>query len=278
MALPTTKYISAGSPNIAVTGGVMAGPVGTAVPESASAVVPAALKALGYVSEDGVAPQGERSVEAIKDWNLDIIAQLQTEHSVRFQFTLYCVYDPEVLAEVFGPDNVTVTAADATNGTRARVLETGAVLPYRFWLFDIKSGEKKLRISLPNAKITEVSEGSLVTSELMSFQVTVEAFKDEAGVKAYRDYDDGVPNVPAVPTISTFDPEPAAIAGGQVIEATGTRFTGTTAVTVGGTAAAFNVISDTKIAFVAPAKAAGDHNVVITNATGPSAATALTYA
>lgn len=192
MALPTTDVIGAGTPNIAVTGGVLAGPLTASVPTTAAATIDAAIKALGYVSEDGLEPQGERTVNAIKDWNADIIAQLQTEHSVRFQLTLYGAWDEDVLSEVFGPDNLTVTPATSSTGKLITVKETGSVLPNRIWIFDMKTGDKKLRIVLPNARVSEVSEKAFVAGELAGFQVTVEAFKDNTGVKAYRYYDDGV--------------------------------------------------------------------------------------
>lgn len=194
MALPTTDFIGAGTPNIAVTGGVLAGPLGSTVPTTASAAIDAAIKPLGYVSEDGLEPQGERTVNAIKDWNADIIAQLQTEHSVRFGLTLYAAWDEDVLAEVFGAGNLTVTPATPTTGKLITVTETGSVLPNRVWIFDMKTGDKKLRIVLPNAKVSETTERAFVAGELAGFQVTVEAFKDDAGIKAYRYYDDGVPD------------------------------------------------------------------------------------
>lgn len=192
MALPSTDYIGAGTPNIAVTGGVLAGPLGSPVPTTAAATINAAIKPLGYVSEDGLEPQGERTVNAIKDWNADIIAQLQTEHSVRFSLTLYGAWDEDVLTEIFGADNITVTAATPSTGKLITVTETGSSLPNRVWIFDMKTGDKKLRIVLPNAKVSEVTERAFVAGELAGFQVTVEAFKDDAGVKAYRYYDDGV--------------------------------------------------------------------------------------
>ncbi len=193
MALPSSKFIGAGTPNIAVTGGVLVGPLGTPLPTTASATPDNALKALGYVSEDGLESQGERSVETIKDWNADIIAQLQTEHSVRFGLTLYAVWDRDVLREVFGEDNVDVTAeATPSTGTLITVRETGSVLPYRSWIFDMRNDQKKLRIVLPNAKISEVTEKKFVSNELAGFTITVEAFKDDNGVKAYRYLDDGI--------------------------------------------------------------------------------------
>lgn len=192
MAGANTNLVGAGTPDIQVTGGIMVAPLGTAVPTDGTTAPDAAFTKLGYVSEDGLVPQGERQVQAIKDWEADIIAQLQTEHSVRFQFTLYSVFDADVLKAVFGPDNVTVTAPTATTGTLINVTETGSVLPHNAWVFGMKNENRKLRIVLPDAKISEVSENGFKSDTLMGFQCTVEAFKDTNGVKAYRYYDNGV--------------------------------------------------------------------------------------
>lgn len=192
MAIASTKTIGAGTPNM-VTGGVLVAPLGTALPTTVAANPNAAFKPLGYVSEDGLESKGERKIEQVKDWNADIIANLQTEHSVRFGLTLYAMWDADVLAEVFHPDNVVPTNPTTTTGTLIKITETGVVLPSRSWIFDMKNDARRMRIVLPNARISEVSEKKFVSSELAGFVITVEAFKDITGVKAYRYLDDGVP-------------------------------------------------------------------------------------
>lgn len=75
----------------------------------------------------------------------------------------------------------------------------------------------------------------------------------------------------AVPTISSLDDSAIPTAGGDLVLIRGNRFTGTTTVTFGGTAASdFTVVSDGLIAAVAPAHAAGTVAVVVTNAAGAS--------
>ncbi|MFI1915931.1 hypothetical protein [Nocardia sp. NPDC020380] len=191
MGQPSSKYIGVGTPSLAVTGGVLVAPLATKLPTDVAGAIDPAFKALGYVSEDGIESLGERKIETVKDWNADIIAQLQTEHSVRFGLTLYAVWDQDVLNEVFGQSNVTPTPATANSGTLIQVKETGSVLPRRSWVFDMVNESKKLRIVLPNAKITSVQEKKFVSKELAGFTINVEAFKDDFGVKAYRYFDDG---------------------------------------------------------------------------------------
>lgn len=70
-----------------------------------------------------------------------------------------------------------------------------------------------------------------------------------------------------------------ATAGGDRVAIFGTYFTGTTGVTFGGTAATnFQIESNGLIVATAPAKTAGAHNVVVTNATGASNNYSVTYA
>lgn len=78
-----------------------------------------------------------------------------------------------------------------------------------------------------------------------------------------------------VPIISLMAPATGLAAGGTLIVITGAYFTGATGITFGGTAATqFQVLSSDKIAVVAPAKAAGTYNVVVTTPNGVNANTA----
>lgn len=89
------------------------------------------------------------------------------------------------------------------------------------------------------------------------------------------------PNTGAViPVISLLTPANGLAAGGNLVRINGTNFTGVTGATgvKFGTnnATAYDVLSDGTIEAIAPAHAAGVVDVIVTNAAGPSAATALT--
>ncbi|MGE0601944.1 MAG: IPT/TIG domain-containing protein [Dehalococcoidia bacterium] len=79
------------------------------------------------------------------------------------------------------------------------------------------------------------------------------------------------------PTISDVDPAVTSTAGGATITLTGTDFTGTVDVTVGGDSVTFDEVDDTTLTFTAPAHAAGDVDVIVTNGDGDSPAATLTY-
>ena len=79
----------------------------------------------------------------------------------------------------------------------------------------------------------------------------------------------------SVPLISSV--LPSAAAETEIVTIVGARFTGTTAVTFGGTAATdFNIISDNLLVASMPAGSAGSAVVVVTNAGGASASFAYT--
>lgn len=79
----------------------------------------------------------------------------------------------------------------------------------------------------------------------------------------------------SVPLISAATP--SAAGDYEVVQITGARFTGTTALTFGGVAAEdFRVISDNLIAAVMPSGDAGSAAIIVTNAGGASASFAYT--
>lgn len=89
-------------------------------------------------------------------------------------------------------------------------------------------------------------------------------------------------DTPAAPVVYTLSDQTSGTAGGELVIVTGERFTGVTAVEVGGTAVTdYEVQSPFQIAAIMPAKAAGTHHLVVTNASGSSTTgsqTAIVYA
>ena len=80
------------------------------------------------------------------------------------------------------------------------------------------------------------------------------------------------------PTVTTVAPATGALAGGNTVTITGTNFTGASGVTFGGTAAtAVTFISATQITVTAPARAAGQVDVVVTTPAGTSAVVAADH-
>ncbi len=76
-------------------------------------------------------------------------------------------------------------------------------------------------------------------------------------------------------TIAALTPATGAVAGGTVIELTGTNLDGVTSVTFGGTAGtALTVTSSTSLTVTAPAKSAGTYDVIVVDDSGNTTKTA----
>jgi hypothetical protein len=83
----------------------------------------------------------------------------------------------------------------------------------------------------------------------------------------------------AAPTITSFSVDDGPTIGGTSVTATGTGFTGTSSITVGGAAATgVTVNSSTSVTFVTPARSVGIKNIILTTPNGSVTKTnAFTY-
>lgn len=176
MSLPRPMV---GAP-VTATGGVAAGPVDSTLPTDATSDLPADLTPLGLVGDEGVALTRERSTDDIRAWGGQIVRTVQTEFSETASLQFLESDKAEVLREVYGEDNVTVSG-----GTIA-IKHNEQTLPPRAFVFDIKDGGKRRRLVLPNAQITETDEITYVHSDIIRYGVTITAYPDEAGNCAYE--------------------------------------------------------------------------------------------
>ena len=174
------------------TGGILIGALTAAAPTTAVSTL-TGFTAAGYIGEDGVTETNERSTDRIRAWGGDTVKVVQTEHNVSYQFTFLETLNADVLKAVYGDANVTTTAATASTGTLHKVLVNSSTLPHRSYVFELKDGDAKIRIYVPDGQITEVGDITYSDSEVIGYQVTVEAFADELGNKAYKFLDDGKP-------------------------------------------------------------------------------------
>ena len=186
----TVANVAAGKPLAA--GGIYLAPIGTTGPTSVSAVLGVAYKSAGYIGEDGVTEGGDRSTTKIKAWGGDVVKVVQDEHTLTYTFRFIEAMNGDVLKAVYGASNVTTTAATSSSGTIHEVKVTGESLPHLAIVFEIKDGDNRIRISAPDAQITEVGEITYADSDVIGYEVTVECFADANGVKATKWLDNGV--------------------------------------------------------------------------------------
>lgn len=185
------RNVAVGKP--LATGGVLIGPLGAEAPEDAATALDAAFVAAGYVGEDGLTETTDRSTEKVKAWGGDIVKVLQTDFSVTYQFTFIETHNSTVLETVYGEGNVVTTAATSSAGTLRAVKVNAEQLPHKSFVFDMRDGDARIRIHVPDGQVTEVGEITYSDSELIGYQVTVEAFRDpELNAQAVKFLDDGV--------------------------------------------------------------------------------------
>lgn len=148
------------------------------MPTSTTATVPASADDVGFVSEDGVSISTERSTETIKDWNLDDVRALLTEHSATISFTLIN-WSIEALRAYFGPDNVD------DSGDEIVVKINSAPIAPSGWIFNLKDLDVKRRVVIPNAQLTSQGEIVLRKGEATPLQIELTPLVDESGEKIY---------------------------------------------------------------------------------------------
>lgn len=271
MSVNATKVLT-GAPDQLTTGPILSAPRGTALPASITATIDPAFKDSGYVSEDGLTLTPERSTEQVRDWSGSVVRELLTEFAAKLAWS-HLETNEQSLKNYMGDDNVTVTAATATEGRRITALLRSSELPRKPWVFKMKDGDARVLIVVPDGQVSETGEVSFVKSSAVTWPVTLTTYPDASGVNVYIYFDDGTVLVAGVPVISSVTGQPEPATTGQMVTIKGTRFTGVTNVTIGGTAATdWTVIDAETIVATMPAGTAGPVPVVVTNNVGPSAA------
>ena len=186
MAAPKAQNASAASP--VTTGGILVGPLGTAIPTDATTAVNAAILALGYVGREGLRPVGSApSFNDVFAWGGDLIdSPMESKGTTEFEFDLLEIMNPEVARLIFGGSNVTVVPATASAGTTVSILVKGFVIPRKASVFDMLYGGKKLRFAGSNVQLTKMEEGAYQDANVGYYRMRAKCFPDAAGVSLYR--------------------------------------------------------------------------------------------
>lgn len=163
------------------TGCVWVAPLGTDLPTDGTTALNSAFVSLGYISEDGVSEEVESEKTDIKAFGGDTVLTVSTSHSVSYKFTPMEHKSADALKAIYGDDNVSVSAGKATVKVNSK---EQAVKSY---VFEFALSDSTVeRIVVPQGKAsasgtTTYADGSEISSEL-----TVDAFPDDSGNKAYK--------------------------------------------------------------------------------------------
>ena len=178
MAIDAKKVLVGAPDQSLTTGAVNIAPIGTTLPTDASTALGGAFNACGYVSEDGVTLSQNYSTKDIKDWSGAAVRTLLEEFTgeVTFKF-IQTGYDE--LCAIFGSGNV------SQNGNKIKV-SIGAHLPSpAVFAFNMKDGDNKVRIVLPNAQPVPDGDLTFVASDPISWGCKLNCNADSNGESIY---------------------------------------------------------------------------------------------
>jgi hypothetical protein len=159
---------TAANVRVGVNGAVAFADLGTTLPTTALEALGVAWTDVGYVSEDGVTQGLAADQEEIKAWGGDVVRKVQTSHDLTYALKLIETTEATLTLYYGDPDQI-----------------TSDELPRRSWILDVLDGDQVVRICLPDAQITERGDVVYSGSEAVGYEVTLTAYPDDAGVKAY---------------------------------------------------------------------------------------------
>lgn len=175
-----------GAPDVSASGGFWIGKVVTdeaLFPKNATDEWNPGLEFVtaGFISEDGVTKSVDKSTEKIKDWNLDVVIVVTTEHDVKLSVTFLESANADVLKMIYGDDNVII------DGDDIHVRETSDDPPHRSIGFDIKGqADARARGFAADVQVTTAPEVTFVKKDIIKYEVELECFSDVTNAKFHQ--------------------------------------------------------------------------------------------
>lgn len=177
--------VIAGAPDVRSGGAAYIGDAQTDpsnLPQNEKDEIPTVLNisAAGFVGEEGLTKAVEREAEQIPDWNGDTMMTLQSSHTNTLSLEFAEAANVTVLKAVKGENNVNVSL----DGT-ITVAENADELPHRSFIFEMKSGKRKIRLVVPDGQVTETDEEIYNRQDIVRYGVTITCYPDQSGNKVY---------------------------------------------------------------------------------------------
>lgn len=172
--------VSVGKPKIA--GAIFRAPLGSTLPTTANATLDAAYKAMGYVSSDGLTNANSMSANNIKAWGGDTVLVSQTDKTDTLACTLIESLNSDVLAAVFGADNVSGTLTTGISVSVNAKAQEEAV-----WVVDmLLNGNTAKRIVVPCGVISALADIVYKDDTAIGYGVTISCLPDASGNTHYE--------------------------------------------------------------------------------------------
>lgn len=187
MGINNGSRVAAAKPKVG--GGMYWAPLTTALPTDATTALAEEFVCLGPISDEGVKPTRDTSVEKVKEWDGSTLATLLTDENRMFEVKLYGVHDEDVQKFLHGAGNVAVTAPTALAGTKLAITDKGGKPEKGVLVLEMVHQGIKQRKVVPVADPTVTGEEDYKAGGLRGYTVQVEALKDAAGAFSYE-YDE----------------------------------------------------------------------------------------
>lgn len=177
------------------TGGAYWAPLGTALPVDVATALAVDFLSTGYVSSDGVTQTVSQDTTDIVAWGGDTVRKVSTTHDVTFALTLI---ETNAVSNgiYYGRGNVTTVPATALSGELTTIEVKANESEHGVWIFELADGNRRGRIILPDGQVSERGEIAYQDESAVSYGLTISAYPDADGVKAYIYWNDGIKLTP----------------------------------------------------------------------------------
>lgn len=156
------------------------GPVGTPLPDADTFMDPfhSDLEGHGWMGEDGFRVNVTRDTTKHRAFGGRVVHTTQDSFESTVTVTFY-EQSPNVLATVFGDDNVEV---DINGGTRRMVARVSDdQLPLSSFVIRAIEGQKTTVWVIPEGRVVEVEEIEIRHDQIWSYTVTIDCYKPATG-------------------------------------------------------------------------------------------------
>lgn len=190
MAIDAKKVLVGAPDQSSTVGAVNFADTDATLPTDATSQL-SGFESAGYVSEDGLTIAASYSTTDLKDWSRSTIRTMLDEFTGEVTFS-FVQTDYESLCAIFGDENVTRTEADRTHGERISVKIGAHMAPAKAYVFNMKDGDARMRVVLPNAQPVLNGDLTFVANTAINWPVKLSCGADASGESIYIYTDDGV--------------------------------------------------------------------------------------
>ena len=178
MAIDAKKVLVGAPDQSSTVGAVNYADLNTTAPTDAGTALAAGYTKCGYVSEDGLTISTDYGTTKIKDWSKATVRTLLDEFTGEVTFA-FIQTDYDGLCAIFGASHVT------QSGNKITVKLGAHLAPAKSFAFNMKDGDAKVRVYLPNAQAKLDGDLTFVANEPITWSVKLECNADSDGESIY---------------------------------------------------------------------------------------------